>query len=130
MPLHKFICLLLIFVVLHSLFPADIRATSFPAQEQSTEKKKAVVQKALQKHKTINVVLKDKRKVSGKVTEQTSDGFTITDSKTGQSVPLGFSDVESVKQKGGLHPAVKVAIAVGIVLGALVAIVYATGIGD
>jgi hypothetical protein len=80
------------------------------------------------------VILKQKinsqRKFSGKVSEISDTGFTLTDQKTGKVMTLAYADVQQINQKG-MSKATKIAIVVvaGIIIVAIIVGYTITG-GD
>ena len=67
----------------------------------------------------VNVKLKDQTKLKGYISNASGDSFTLSDSKTGQTRTLAYSDVAEVKKQGGMSLAAKIGIGVGIGVGAL-----------
>lgn len=99
--LSKVIPVALVTVLLHGSLVAQ-------AQPQSPVQTPAEMQQALrraeQKDKAVQVTLEKKidnqRKFTGKVSEVSDTGFTVTDQKTGKSTKFAYEDVQQVKQKG------------------------------
>jgi hypothetical protein len=95
------IAVMLVTVLLHGSLVAQAQPQSplqTPAEMQQ------VLRRAEQKNKAVNVTLEKKfdnhRKFSGKVSEVSDTGFTVTDPKTGKSTKFAYQDVQQVKQKG------------------------------
>lgn len=129
--LYRAISLALVALLLHDNIAAQ-------AQPQPPSQTVANMQKALhkaqEKDKAVKVILNHKvdthRKFSGKVSETSDTGFTLTDQKTGKAMKLVYEDVQQVNQKG-LSKGAKIAIAVvaGIVLAVVIVGLTITG-GD
>lgn len=119
--LSKVIPVALVTVLLHGSLVAQ-------AQPQSPVQTPAEMQQALrraeQKDKAVQVTLEKKidnqRKFTGKVSEVSDTGFTVTDQKTGKSTKFAYEDVQQVKQKG-LSKGWKIGLVViaGVVIGAV-----------
>ncbi|MDQ5846081.1 MAG: hypothetical protein M3539_12400 [Acidobacteriota bacterium] len=71
----------------------------------------------------VTVKLNDGAKLKGYISAAGEDSFTLTDSKTGQTRTLAYSDVAQVKKPGGFSLAAKIGIGLGIAVGVL-AILY------
>lgn len=63
-------------------------------------------------------------RITGRAFEISESGFTITDSKTGATTRLSYTDVRQVRQKG-MSKAIEVLLGVGIVFGVGIAIFLA-----
>ena len=119
---------LLFFHAGNSLFIHDIVRAS--QNDPATEKVKAAVAKRGTGPKAkVTVKLKDKTRLKGYITNASGDSFTLSDSKTGQTRTLAYSDVTEVKKQGGMSLAAKIGIGVGAGLGAL-ALTYAIACHD
>ena len=116
--LCRVISLVLVAVLLHGSIAAQTPPQSPP---QTVARMQQVVHKAQEKDKAVKVTLKEKsdnqRKFSGKVSEISDSGFTLTDQKTGKTMKMGYADVQQVSQKG-MSKAAKIAI--GVVAGVVV----------
>jgi hypothetical protein len=109
--IRRALALLLIVMVSASALPLYAQE---PVPPQTTTEKKAVVDKAIQKHHTVVVKFPGKRKkIEGTVAGADEESFVVVDRKTGESVRLAYTDVRQVKKKG-LHPAAKAGIGIGI----------------
>jgi small nuclear ribonucleoprotein (snRNP)-like protein len=104
--------------LLHAFSPVLSALPVEGEQGQSVEQMKKVVRKAMLKNKEVKVVLKDKRKYVGRLTEASEDGFVVTDSRTATPVRLAFVDTKQVSGKG-LPTIAKVAIGAGVVVAGL-----------
>jgi hypothetical protein len=116
----KVIPVMLVTVLLHGSLVAQAQPQS-PAQ--SPAEKQQVLRRAEQKGKDVKVTLERKidnqRKFTGKVSQISDSGFTLTNQKTGKT-KLAYEDVQQVQQKG-LSKGWKIALGVtaGVVLGAI-----------
>ena len=78
-------------------FPAATRAQT--SEAQATQTARASVQTmGVNTDRRVVVKLHDKTKVKGYITRMDQDSFTVTDSKTGASQTLSYSDVHDVKK--------------------------------
>ena len=123
--LHRAISLALVAVLLHGSVAAQAQPQSPP---QTVAKMQRVLHKAQDKDKAVKVTLNKKidnqRKFSGKVSEITNTGFTLTDQKTGKAMKLAYEDVREVHQKGWPKAAtIAIVVVAGVVI-ALVAVGY------
>lgn len=99
--IYKAISLALVALLLHGSVAAQ-------AQQQSTSQTlpnmQQVLRKAQEKDKAVKVTLKTKidnqSQLSGKVSEISDTGFTLTDQKAGKTMKLAYEDVQQVNQKG------------------------------
>ena len=104
-------------------FPVATRAQT--SEGQATQTARPTVQTmGVNTDRRVEVKLRDKTKVKGYITQLDQDSFTVTDSKTGASQTLSYSDVQDVKKassgwssKGWL---ILGAVAAGIVLTGIV----------
>lgn len=79
--------------------PAHAQA---PKAAQAAEEARAAVQRlGVGTKKRIEVRLQDGAKLSGIVSVAEEDNFTITDSETGQTRKVAYTDVARVKKSGG-----------------------------
>jgi len=114
----------LLFHAGNSLLIHDARANQ---NDASSDKVKASVAKRGTGPKAkVTVKLKDQTKLKGYISNASGDSFTVSDSKTGQTRTLAYSDVAEVKKQGGLSLAAKIGIGVGAGVGAL-ALLYVIG---
>ena len=78
-------------------FPAATRAQT--SEAQATQTARASVQTmGVNTDRRVEVKLRDKTKVKGCITRLDQDSFTVTDSKTGASQTLSYSDVQDVRK--------------------------------
>jgi hypothetical protein len=69
----------------------------------------------------VKFLQKDREKLTGRLGSVTETGFEIQPGKDGQGVAqtISFSEVKSVKQKTGMHPAAKAGLITGVIVGGL-----------
>jgi hypothetical protein len=113
--ISKMISAFLIAVLLHG----SITAQTSSSPTQSVAKMQQVLRKAQEKDKAVKVILNKKidnqSTLTGKVSEISDTGFTMTDQQTGKPMNLAYEDVRQVNQKG-MSKGSKIAI--GIAVGA------------
>ena len=102
---------------------AKTYAQTAPADDLAV-KVKADVAKRAEKKGPVAVRLRDGSKLKGKLSQVGEDGFTVTDSKSGQARTLTYAEVASVKGAGGLSRLAKIGIGLGIA-GAVAVVVLA-----
>lgn len=116
----------LLFHAGNSLLIHDARANQNDAA--SDRVKADVAKRGTGPKAKVTVKLKDQTKLKGYISNASGDSFTLSDSKTGQTRTLAYSDVAEVKKQGGLSLAAKIGIGVGAGVGAL-ALLYVIGCG-
>ncbi len=118
-------------LLLHATNSMPISAFAQTGQRQSpVEKVKAAVAKrGTGKKARVTVKLQDGSKLKGYISQAADDSFTLTDAKTGQTRILTYGEVTEIKKQGGLSLGVKIAIGLGIAVGAL-ALLYGIGCGN
>jgi len=118
---YRTISLVLVAILLHGSIAAQDKTQSPP---QTVAKMQQVLHKAQEKDKAVKVILNKKldnqKKFSGKVSDISDTGFTLTDQKIGTTKTLAYADVREVHQKG-LSKGAKIAL--GVVGGVVVAFV-------
>jgi hypothetical protein len=125
--LKRLLSLTLVFLLFYVANAAPIATSARAGQGKlSIDKVKADVVKRAGKKSRVTVKLQDGTKLKGNISQAGEDSFTLTDSKTGQSRTLAYTEVAQVKGQG-LSTLAKVAIITGIGLGVLI-IVVAIGI--
>lgn len=117
--MKRFLTGALAVLLLNAAHAAPVAAAARAGQSKSpVEKVKASVAKRAGKKKRVTVKLQDGSKLKGNVSEAGEDSFTLTDTKTGQSRTLAYSEVSQVKGTG-LSRGAKIGIGVGIGVGVL-----------
>jgi CTP synthase (UTP-ammonia lyase) len=114
--IRRIVSFILTLFILQAFAPELPALAAEGEKAQSLEQMKKVVQKAIKKNKSVKVVMKDKHKYEGPVTDATEEGFAVSDKKTATPVRIAFVDVEHVTLKG-MPTAAKVAIGAGVVFG-------------
>lgn len=116
----------LVFYTGNSLF---IHAQATQNDRASDKVKAEVAKRGTGSKAKVTVKLKDQTKLKGYISSTAGDSFTLSDSKTGQTKTLAYSDVAEVKKQGGMSLPAKIGIGVGIGVGVL-ALTYAIGCHD
>ena len=116
------------------LHAADVMPPPSLARTTQGEQKAARVKADVAKRGTgekarVVVKLQDGSKLKGYVSQAGDDSFTLTDTKSGQTRTLSYSDVAQVKKPGGLPLGAKIGIGMGALVGVL-ALVYVAGCHD
>ena len=118
---YRALSFVLVTVLLHGSIAAQDQTQS---PQQTAAKMQEVLHKAQEKDKAVKVILNKKldnqKKFSGKVSDISDTGFTLTDQKIGTTKTLAYADVREVHQKG-LSKGAKIAL--GVVGGVVVAFV-------
>ncbi|HEY0005950.1 MAG TPA: hypothetical protein VGB17_14305 [Pyrinomonadaceae bacterium] len=63
--------------------------------------RETVLKQGLGRDARVEVRLRDRTKLKGYISASGDDSFTLTDSKTGTSQTLAYTNVEGVKKQGG-----------------------------
>ena len=121
--MKKYLSLILSVVLLHAFSFASL------AKDSSLEKTKkallasrvkaGVTQLGTGKSSVIRVVLHDKTKYHGYITEIGEDGFVVADAKTGATAPIAYPEVKGIKGNNfstGAKIGLGVAIAAAVVI--------------
>jgi sRNA-binding regulator protein Hfq len=121
--LKKLLSLALAVLLLHAVNAMPVLAFAQAGQEERrVEKVKADVARKVGKKSRVTVKLQNGSKLKGRITQAGADSFTLTDTKTGQTSTLAYSDVTKVRGPG-ISLGAKIAIVVGIAVVAFVLIV-------
>lgn len=129
--LKRLVALGMAALVLHA---ADVTPSPTLARTDQSEQKAAKVKADVARRGTgekarVVVRLLDGSKLKGHVSQAGNDSFTLTDSGSGQTRTLSYSEVAQVKKPGGLPLGAKIGIGMGALVGVL-ALVYAAGCHD
>src|SRR5215510_5092366 len=116
----------LLFHAGNSLLIHDVARAS-QGDAAAAKVKAAVAKRGTGPKAKVTVKLKDKTRLKGYISNASGDSFTLSDSKTGQTKTLAYSDVAEVKKQGGLSLAAKIGIGVGV---GVLALTYAIGCHD
>ncbi len=104
--------LLLLVLVPHATAAATLESPDAPSQTQTAQaKRQARVFQA--NHKKTLVVLQDKTRLVGYISEVREDQFMLTDHSSGTERPISFNEVHHI-QRSGMSTRKKVLIGVGI----------------
>jgi len=115
----RFLSCSLLLLLLHAAHPATPALAARATQGgTAVEKLKADVAKRAARKSRVTVKLQDGAKLKGRIGEAGADSFTVTDTRTGQSRTLAYSEVSQVKGQG-LSKKAKIGIGLGIAAGAL-----------
>lgn len=121
--LKRILSFILVALLLHAARPTPILVYAQAGQgDQHVEKVKAAVAKRVGKKSLVTVKLQDGSKLKGYISQAVEDSFTLSDSKTGQTRTLNYSDVNEVKGQG-LSTLAKIGIVVGIAVVVFVIVV-------
>lgn len=128
---YRAISLVLVAVLVHGSIAAQDQSQSPP---QPVAKMQQVLRKAQEKDKAVKVILNKKidnqSKLTGKVSEISDTGFTMTDQQTGKPMKLAYEDVRQVNQKGmskGSKVAIGIAVGAAAFIGVGLLVCYANG---
>lgn len=73
------------------------------ATQQNVSEMRTVANRAVEKSKQVNVVLRAKRdgkkKMTGTPSQVSEQGFILTDTKSGQAIGLDFGDIREIRTK-------------------------------
>lgn len=85
----------------------------------ASEVKAAIAYLGKGKSSVVRVVLYDRTKYHGYITEITEEGFAVADAKTGATAPIAYSEVKGVKGNNfstGAKIGIGVAIAASVII--------------
>ncbi|MGH9972185.1 MAG: hypothetical protein ACREBG_30945 [Pyrinomonadaceae bacterium] len=92
--------------------------------EKATKVKSEVAKRVTNKKTRVKIKLRSGEELKGRITQADESRFTVTDEKTGKQTELTYTEVATVKGRGGLSTGWKigiVAIAAVVVVGAVIA---------
>lgn len=131
--LRHLISVLTVVSLLVTSFLSEVASAATKAEKEAkqVEKIKQRVRKVgTDEYARITVGLKNQSKeLKGYVSEIGEDGFVVTNSKTKVATAVAYRDVAYIRGKG-LPPIAIVGITAGAVLGVLLIIAVAAGLGD
>ena len=123
--LKKVISVLLIGFIMNFAVVATFAETKEEKEAKFAGKVKANVEKlGTGTDSKIEVKLKDGTKIMGYVSEINEKEFVVMDSKTGQQIPVSYTNVKQVK---GKNSSTKTLIGVGLGIGAAIIILIIIG---
>ena len=116
--MKKMLSLALSVLLLHVLSPAGL-ANESPLErarkaQLASEVKAGIAHLGAGKSSIVRVVLYDKSKYHGYITEITGEGFVVADAKTGATAPIAYPEVKGVKGNN-LSTGAKIGIGVSII---------------
>jgi hypothetical protein len=129
--MKRFVAYLLVFVM---GFPLSMwtqsqatSSTELPGKKLVESEPAARAKREIQKRGTgersrVKVTLQNKSEVKGYISQIDADTFQVTDWKTGQATTISYQDVSRIRG-GGMSTGVKIAIATGIGVAAVVILV-------
>ena len=128
--MKKYLSTLLCMVVLHAFSYASL-ASETPKQKArkamlAAQVKAGVVQLGTGTSSRVRVVLYDKSRYHGYITEIGEDHFVVADAKTGATAPIGYPEVKGIK---GNNLSTGAKIGIGVAIAAAVGIVAAVVAG-
>ena len=116
----KVISIVLAGVLLHSSLAAQ---TESQPTVPNVGKMEQVLRKAQEKNKAVKVRLSRKignrTEISGKPSEISDTGFSVTDQKTGKVTKLAFQDVQEIKKKGMSKWKIALVVLAGVIIAAI-----------
>ena len=132
--MKKYLSLMLSVLMLHAFSYAPL-ASETPRDKVkkamlASEVKAAVAHLGTGKSSVVRVVLTDKTKYHGYITEIAEDYFVVADAKTGATAPIAYPEVKGIKGNNfstGAKIGIGVAIAAAIVI---IAAIIARGDND
>lgn len=121
--MNKFLSLALGVLLLHAYSSAGL-ANEGPLErarkaQLASEVKAGIAYLGTGKSSVVRVVLYDKSKYHGYITEITDEGFVVADAKTGATAPIAYSEVTGIKGNN-LSTGAKIGIGVAIAAAAII----------
>jgi len=118
-------------LLLHAFSPTPL-ATETPLQrakkaQLASEVKAGVAHLGTDESSIVRVVLYDKTKYHGYVTEINEDSFVVADAKTGATAPIEYREVKGIK---GNNFSTGTTIGIGVAIAAAIAIIAVVASGD
>jgi hypothetical protein len=124
--MRKFLSLVLTALLLHALSFAPLAADSPRERAKkallASQVKAGIAELGTGKTAVVRVVLYDKTRYHGYITEIGEDSFVVADAKTGATAPIGYGEVKGIK---GNNLSTGAKIGIGIAIAAAVGIVIA-----
>ncbi len=109
----------------------NVRAQDGADAARGAKAKAAIARRGTGKDARVEVRLTDGTSLKGYVSEAGSDSFTLTDSKTGASRTVAYSEVAQVKKSGGgLSTRTWIIIGAAVTAGVIVAIIAKPAVCD
>jgi pectate lyase len=115
----KYITASLVFLILFNQNVAVLAQTQSGINDKTLEKLKAKIEKlGVGKDSKIKVTLKDETKLNGFITARDENGFDVTIKNSVEIRNVKYTDIKKAEGKNSLL-AVKIALSIGVVVGAL-----------
>ena len=110
----KFLSLVLLFFISSlNVLPASAQSGARKQREELSKIRSEVAKRGVGPKAKVKVTLLDDTKLQGYISESSGDSFTVTDTQTGGSTIVLYSQVKRLKG-GGLSTGTKIALVVGI----------------
>jgi hypothetical protein len=112
------------------ILPAFAASRGDEAPAHITKMKAEIAKRGLGEKASVRVMLRDKKELKGYISEAGEDRFVITETLSGETIPVAYSDVTQVKSLG--HPFASnlfVWLGVGVIATATVATFAFSGAG-
>lgn len=132
--MKKFLSLALSVLLLH-VYSFAALANESPLErarkaQLASEVKAGIAHLGTGKSSVVRVVLYDKSKYHGYITEISNEGFVVADAKTGATAPIAYTEVKGIKGNN-LSTGAKIGIGVAIVAAVvIIAAIIASGDDD
>jgi hypothetical protein len=113
-------------ILLSAFFGAQTAdAKTVGAARQAAEAKSKVQKMGVGADARVEVRLRDDSKVKGYVSASDEETFSVTDSKTGESRKIYYTDVSKLSKSGGSSTRRNILIGAAVAAGVVVAIIFA-----
>jgi hypothetical protein len=98
-----------------------VQANTLEDEQLAAKTRHSILKIGTGERARVEIKLRDETKLKGYISGVGADSFTLTDSKTGASQVVAYSDVAQVKKSGGgLSTMTKVLIGGAVVAGAVI----------
>ena len=129
--MKKTLSLALGLLLLYSLSPGQRSAANTPSEKEKTtlvaqRVRAEVAYLGAGRSSVVRVVLYDKTKYHGHITEVGEEFFVVADAKTGRTAQIGYSEVKGIKGNN-LSKGAKIGIGVGAAAAAAIAVAVIMG---
>lgn len=129
--MKKILSLVLSLLLLHAFSLAPLAADSPLARSRkallASQVRAGIAHLGTGKHAVVRVVLYDKTKYYGYITEIGENAFVVADAKTGATAPIEYLEVKGIK---GNNFSTGAKIGIGIAIAAAIAVIIAVVAGD
>lgn len=131
--MKKSVSLILSVLLLHALSIGSLATDSSSERNKKAllarQVKTGIAQLGTGKSSVVRVLLYDKTKYHGYISEITDEGFVVADAKTGATAPIAYLEVKGIKGNN-FSTGAKIGIGVAIAAAVAIAIAIMTGRGD